>query len=155
MDDAPPIILNVFDTDDASILSLGTDSDDYIGRAIIFMDEIKELAEDDHIPKPEWYPVKYSMVSPWDEKSGAKILVSFAKLDYHEEFALQPHEVVLTEKLYADDIKSIKIDMPDLKIDQFNIDINVLGLRNLVSTGLLPVKKAYAKFSVKSILPPA
>jgi hypothetical protein len=45
--------------------------------------------------------------------------------------------------------------MPDLKIDQFNIDINVLGLRNLVSTGLLPVKKAYTKFSVKSILPPA
>ena len=45
--------------------------------------------------------------------------------------------------------------MPDLKIDQFNIDINVLGLRNLVSTGLLPVKKAFTKFSVKSILPPA
>ena len=45
--------------------------------------------------------------------------------------------------------------MPDLKIDQFNIDINVLGLRDLISTGLLPVKKAYAKFSVKSILPPA
>jgi hypothetical protein len=45
--------------------------------------------------------------------------------------------------------------MPDLKIDQFNIDINVLGLRDLVSTGLLPVKKAYVKFSVKSILPPA
>jgi hypothetical protein len=45
--------------------------------------------------------------------------------------------------------------MPDLKIDQFNIDINVLGLRGLVSTGLLPVKKAFVKFSVKSILPPA
>ena len=45
--------------------------------------------------------------------------------------------------------------MPDLKIDQFNIDINVLGLRNLVSTGLLRVKKAFTKFSVKSILPPA
>jgi hypothetical protein len=26
-------------------------------------------------------------------------------------------------------------------------------LRNLVSTGLLPVRKAYVKFSVKSILP--
>jgi hypothetical protein len=44
--------------------------------------------------------------------------------------------------------------MPDLKIDQFNIDINVLGLRDLISTGLLPVKKAFVKFSLKSILPP-
>lgn len=31
--------------------------------------------------------------------------------------------------------------------------INVLGLRNLVSGGLLPVKKAFVKFSVKSLLP--
>ena len=31
--------------------------------------------------------------------------------------------------------------------------INVLGLRNLVSPGLLPVKKPFIKFSVKSLLP--
>ena len=28
-------------------------------------------------------------------------------------------------------------------------------MRNLLSTGLLPIKKAYVKFSVKSVLPPA
>ena len=43
--------------------------------------------------------------------------------------------------------------MPSLEIEQYNIIINVLGLRNLVSTGLLPVKKAFIKFSVKSLLP--
>lgn len=47
------------------------------------------------------------------------------------------------------------LDMPKLNIEEYNIEINVLGLRNLVSAGLLPVKKAYCKFSVKSILPPA
>jgi len=43
--------------------------------------------------------------------------------------------------------------MPNLGIEAYNIIINVLGLRNLLSTGLLPVKKAYVKFSVKSLLP--
>lgn len=42
-----------------------------------------------------------------------------------------------------------------MNIEEYNIDINVLGLRSLVSAGLLPVKKAFCKFSVKSILPPA
>ena len=157
LDDAPPIILNVFDTDDVGVFSFQSQSeaDDYIGRAIIFMQDIEDLATDDHIPDPKWYPVKYSMVSPWDPKNGAKILVSFAKLDFHDDFAVQPDDVTLDKQLYADEIESIPIQMPDLKIDQFNIDINVLGLRDLVSTGLLPVKKAYVKFSVKSILPPA
>lgn len=45
--------------------------------------------------------------------------------------------------------------MPDLCFDQMQIDINVLGLRDLLSTGLLPVRKAFVKFSVKSLLPPS
>jgi hypothetical protein len=45
--------------------------------------------------------------------------------------------------------------MPDLAILCMNVDINVLGLRDLVSPGLCPIKKAYIKFSVKSLLPPA
>ena len=45
--------------------------------------------------------------------------------------------------------------MPQLNIEEYNVEINVLGLRSLVSTGLLPIRKAYIKFSVKSVLPPA
>jgi hypothetical protein len=81
--------------------------------------------------------------------------VSFAKIDFHDDFIIPADKVFLERQLYADDIQSIPILMPDLKIDQYNININVLGLRDLISTGLLPVKKAYVKFSVKSILPPA
>jgi hypothetical protein len=47
------------------------------------------------------------------------------------------------------------ITMPDVNIEEYNVTINVLGLRNLLSTGMLPIKKAYVKFSVKSLLPPA
>jgi len=35
------------------------------------------------------------------------------------------------------------------------LEINVLGLRQLESFGLMPIKKPYIKFRVKSLLPPA
>lgn len=43
--------------------------------------------------------------------------------------------------------------MPDLKHDDFKCEIVVLGLRGLVSTGILPVRKAFVRFSLKSLLP--
>ena len=45
--------------------------------------------------------------------------------------------------------------MPDLSFAEFKCDIIVLGLRKLVSTGLLPVRKAFVKFNLKSLLPPS
>jgi hypothetical protein len=36
---------------------------------------------------------------------------------------------------------------------EHNIDINILGLRQLASFGLLPVKKAFIKFNVKTLMP--
>lgn len=38
---------------------------------------------------------------------------------------------------------------------EYTLDINVLGLRNLESFGLMPIKKPFVKFRVKSLLPPA
>lgn len=37
---------------------------------------------------------------------------------------------------------------------EFLVDINVLGLRNLESFGLMPIKKPFIKFGIKSLLPP-
>ena len=45
--------------------------------------------------------------------------------------------------------------MPSLDIKEYKVDIVVLGLRNLVSTGLFPVNKAYVSFNLKSLLPAA
>lgn len=41
-----------------------------------------------------------------------------------------------------------------VKFDEYRVDINVLGLRSLVSPGLLPIKKAYIDFMLKSMVPP-
>jgi hypothetical protein len=34
------------------------------------------------------------------------------------------------------------------------IEINILGLRDLQSVGILPVKKAFIVFNLKSLVPP-
>mmetsp|Transcript_20973 Transcript_20973/g.32509 ORF Transcript_20973/g.32509 Transcript_20973/m.32509 type:complete len:139 (+) Transcript_20973:2093-2509(+) len=49
--------------------------------------------------------------------------------------------------------EGIPMSMPNLNISEFKVEIIVLGLRQLVSNGLLPIKKAYVKFNVKSLLP--
>jgi len=36
----------------------------------------------------------------------------------------------------------------------YTIDLNILGMRNLESFGLFPVKKPIVKFLVRSLLPP-
>ena len=37
---------------------------------------------------------------------------------------------------------------------EINIDVNFLGLRELDSIGMFPVKKAYVRFNTKNMLPP-
>lgn len=42
----------------------------------------------------------------------------------------------------------------EIEYRDFKVEINVLGLRNLESFGLLPVKKPFIKFNMRSLLPP-
>jgi hypothetical protein len=42
--------------------------------------------------------------------------------------------------------------MPDLMMKEFKCDIICLGLRELVSPGLLPINKAYINFGLKSLM---
>jgi hypothetical protein len=41
-----------------------------------------------------------------------------------------------------------------LDFKEYTIEINALGLRNLQSFGLMPVKKPFIKFNLRSLLPP-
>ena len=43
--------------------------------------------------------------------------------------------------------------MPNLNMAEFKCEVIVLGLRDLVSTGLMNVNKPYIKFAIKSLLP--
>lgn len=47
------------------------------------------------------------------------------------------------------------MDLGDyIETREYNLDINVLGLRDLQSFGIMPIKKAFIKFRIKSLLPP-
>ena len=46
----------------------------------------------------------------------------------------------------------VRLNMPDLKIKEFKCKVTVLGLRELVSPGILPIRKSYVKFNLKSLL---
>ena len=46
----------------------------------------------------------------------------------------------------------IHLNMPDLKIKEFQCKVTILGLRELVSPGILPIRKAFVKFNLKSLL---
>ena len=42
-----------------------------------------------------------------------------------------------------------------VEMQEFQLNINVLGLRTLQSPGILPVKKAFINFNLKSLVPPS
>jgi hypothetical protein len=128
---APPLILNIMDRDDSSF-----DKDDFIGRAIIFPKNIG-FSYDDKVPKPDWYSVGMGFGGEPSMQMG-EILCSFS--------------IVGPEYTYLQSCDQVNL-RPES--DDFNIEINVLGLRDLESPGLLPVKKAFIKFNLKSLLPPA
>jgi hypothetical protein len=50
-------------------------------------------------------------------------------------------------------VKKVKLN-ENVASDEFQVDINVLGLRNLQSVGILPVKKAFISFHLKSLISP-
>lgn len=107
-----------------------------MGRAIIF---IKDAAysEDDTIPEPKWHKVVMGFSDT--EDSIGEVLCSFSIVPDDYRFKIPSEYLDLTEAL-------------DFK--EYNIEINCLGLRNLHSVGLLPVKKAYIRFNLRSLLPP-
>jgi len=87
------------------------------------------------VPRPKWHGCKLKPSAP----DQGEILVSFS--------------------IVADDFGyKVPLNYVDLKKDvgfkEFTISINVLGLRDLQSVGILPVKKAFIVFNLKSLVPP-
>jgi hypothetical protein len=134
LDYAPPFVLNVYDKDSGMI----TSSSDFIGRSVILMNEAEYSQDGSEIPKPKWHSIKMGFNDNEPEMGGGQILVSFGIVDEFTKFEL--HE------------KNLRI-APET--DTYKIEINVLGLRNLQSAGILPVKKPFIKFDLKSLMPPS
>jgi hypothetical protein len=160
--DVPPLIMDINDFDEGGIFS--SDSKDFLGRATIDLAKIKNChwpqrsrrvkhigkdvvesdSDSDHerehsnqIPDPAWHDVKFG-VDPNSPKCG-RILCSFS---------VQTHDFVFDKDI-------VNVDLNDkVKTSEYKITINALGLRNLESSGILPVQKAFVKFNIKSLLPP-
>lgn len=140
----PPFIFDCYDTD-AGI----TDStDDFLGRAIIepedcaiitqnMLEEYEKIGKSElDVPvEPRWHPFFFG---PGEPKCG-EVLVAFAVVEHDFNFQFEAKNVDLNSRVSKTD---------------FNSDILILGLRNLQSPGVLPIKKAFIKFNVKSIVPP-
>jgi len=130
VDANPPIILEIYDADSGAF-----DSDDFIGRAVIDLRDAA-VTQNDSVARPKWHPVKLGFKT--DEPVMGQVLVSFSVMDHNKYF---------------------KSSLKDTKLrplcDEYEITINVLGLRNLESPGILPVRKAFINFFLRSLLPPS
>jgi hypothetical protein len=86
-------------------------------------------------PVPRWHHFHYA---PGEPRCGS-MLVSFAVVEHDFTFNVSRQEVNLSS-------------MVEKK--EFQVNMLILGLRNLQSPGILPVKKAFVKFNIKSLVPP-
>lgn len=126
IEEMPPFILDVYDYDQFG--------DDFITRCQI---EIEDAAysEDDEIKRPKWHKCRLKEGAP----PCGEILVSFSIVEDDYNFKTPLPYVNLKEI----------VDFHD-----FTINVNILGLRDLQSVGILPVKKAFIVFNLKSLVPP-
>ena len=131
MEELPPIIIDCFDQDEGFV---GKGGADYLARAII---EVKDCAfsESDAIPTPRWHPLKFDDLSP----ASGEVLCCFSIVEDDHSF----HRDLNTVNLHE-----------NVAMKEFQVSLNVLGMRGLQSPGILPVKKAFVKFNLKGLVPP-
>ena len=120
----PPFVLDVYDRDPLS-------QDDFIGRCIVPVSEAA-YSEQEEIPKPKWHPCRVKPGAP----TQGEILVSFSIM--LSDYTFKGHSNI------SDTVKT----------KEFQVDINILGLRDLQSAGILPIKKAFVQFGLKSLVSP-
>lgn len=151
LDSAMPIVLNVYDKDE----SLFDKTDDLIGRAIIHLSVLDQkglLSRTDEIPAPQWFPIKKTLDEEFDKITGASILCSFQMIPFQDMYKVEDASQIELDDATIEISPGIPYPMPNLDIREFKVQIIVLGLRDLVSTGLFEVNKAYVTFNLKSLL---
>jgi hypothetical protein len=118
VEDLPPFIFDIWDKDALS--------SDFICRSVIHIKDANFSDEDnaDKIPEPKWHICRLKPKAP---KSG-EILVSFSVAESDFNFKTPFKYVSLRDEV-------------DFK--ESEVEINILGLRDLQSVGILPVKKAF------------
>ena len=140
LESCAPIIFNFWDHDDALLDS----TDDFLGRSVIYLTEAAtnlEHGEDEEmcnkVPKPKWHDIRIGFED--NTPACGQVLCSFVVARDDFEFTTPAQYVNLSN---------------EVPTKEYDLEINVLGLRQLESFGLMPIKKPFIKFAVKSLLPP-
>lgn len=128
----PPIVVEVFDKDETLV---GKDDEEFISRAVIDLHKVNH-ATDDTILQPEWHNLYFKTGGA----ASGQALLSFS--------------VVADDYVYKKTLPNLHLEN-NVKMKEFGVSMNILGLRGLQSPGLLPVKKAFLSFNLKSMVPPA
>ena len=137
IEELPPFIIDAYDEDQTLV---GKNEADFLSRAVIYhkdADEQGAVTTEDMVPRPVWFPMRFSPKGP----TCGEVLISFAVVD--DDFAFTAPTV--------DDVRLEK----NVKMKDFEVSMNVLGMRGLQSPGLLPVKKAFVNFNLKGLVPPS
>ena len=87
------------------------------------------------MPTPRWHSLKFDDLSP----PSGEVLCCFSIVEDDFSFYKSLDTVNLHE---------------NVAMREFQISMNVLGMRGLQSPGILPVKKAFVKFNLKGLVPP-
>lgn len=133
-EDLPPFIIDCYDEDQTLV---GKNDQDYLARATIYLQdgENKNWNDVDVMQKPVWHPLKYKPDGP----ASGEILCSFCIVD--DDFS------------FKRDLDYVKLH-EYVEMKEFQVSMNVLGLRGLQSPGILPVQKAFVNFNLKGLVPP-
>ena len=142
-DSWPPFIFDVYDYDSQVV----GDSRDYMGRSIIkatdcamIDEELINEHEGDELAAiktvtPKWHAFRFA---PGEPKCG-EVLVCFSSVAVDYNYLVSPQIF---------NLNSI------VKTKEHKVELLILGLRDLASPGILPVKKAFIEFGLKSMMPP-
>ena len=129
-----PMIINFWDRD---VSFLGDVDHDFMGSTVVKLDSsfiVNDKNKMLHIKKPKWYQIGFDNLD-----KGGKTLLSFS---------------VIRKNLFSELDKTgtmRKISYIPIERSKHHIKINILGLRNLQSTGILPVKRVKVKINTSSV----
>lgn len=150
----PPFIIDVYDRDENFLKN----SNDFLGRCMIRPEDASiriqkefenctrhnkkqcdycqdERTESEIPAVPKWHPIRYAEGEP----TKGQVLISFT--------------ATRNDYIYEYDSQAVDLRTKVIR-DMFEVNMLILGLRELQSPGILPVKKAFINFNLKSLVPP-
>ncbi len=127
----PPIVINVWDRDSKTF---GDATHEFLGSAVVALSEEAFIANKEELSQaqaPQWHQLYFG-----NQAKMGKVLLSFAVLrKKHFHFIPSPRR-----------IQPIRI-----KKSKHHLKINILGLRDLQSTGIMPIKSVEVQINTSSL----